>query len=171
MARARISRSVKVSKLRMFSMYPESRAAGSRCGAVVASRQMALADLTKQLAQQAILSATSGPKSEPAAAPAPAPDAGPVFLAQIQAMQKAIKEDEELVVTWTGGADRIRVMEIFLPSPGVVVLSGVDGNRQTARVVSALEALQVLCRVVKAAPGARPLRVGLVIAKPKDTPR
>jgi len=130
-----------------------------------------LADLTKQLAQQAILSATSGPKSEPAAAPAPAPDAGPVFLAQIQAMQKAIKEDEELVVTWTGGADRIRVMEIFLPSPGVVVLSGVDGNRQTARVVSALEALQVLCRVVKAAPGARPLRVGLVIAKPKDTPR
>jgi hypothetical protein len=132
---------------------------------------MALADLTKQLAQQAILSATGGPKSEAAAPAAAAPGAGPVFLAQIQAMQKAIKEDEELVVTWTGGAEKIRVMEIFLPSPGVAVLSGIDPNRQTARVVSAVEALQVVCRVVKAAPGAKPVRIGLVVAKPKDTPR
>ena len=140
--------------------------------AVVASRQMALADLTKQLAQQAILSATSGSKSEPAAAPvAAAPDTGPVFLAQIQAMQKAIKEDEELVVTWTGGGEKIRLMEIFLPSPTVAVLSGIDGNRQTARVVSAVEALQVLCRVVKVAAGAKPARVGLVMAKPKDSSR
>jgi hypothetical protein len=133
---------------------------------------MALADLTKQLAQQAILSATSGPKSEPAAAPvAAAPDAGPVFLAQIQAMQKVVKEDEELAVTWTGGGEKIRVMEIYLPSPGVAVLSGIDGNRQTARVVSATGALQVLCRVVKTAPGGKPVRVGLIVAKPKDSPR
>jgi hypothetical protein len=132
---------------------------------------MALADLTKQLAQQAILSATSGGKSEPAAAPAPVPDAGPVFLAQIQAMQKAIKEDEELVVTWSGGAEKIRVMEVFLPSPGVAVLSGLDGNRQTARVISGVEALQVLCKVAKAAPGAKPVRIGLVMAKPKDGAR
>jgi hypothetical protein len=62
-------------------------------------------------------------------------------------------------------------MEIFLPSPGVAVLSGIDPNRQTARVVSAVEALQVVCRVVKAAPGAKPVRIGLVVAKPKDTPR
>ena len=133
---------------------------------------MALAEITKQLAQQALLSATSGPKSEPAAAPAAAaPDTGAVFLAQIQAMQKAIKEDEELVVTWAGGGEKIRVMEIFLPSPRVAVLSGMDGNRQTARVVSAVEALQVSCRVVKAAPGAKPVRVGLVVAKPKDSSR
>jgi hypothetical protein len=133
---------------------------------------MALAELTKQLAQQAILSATSGPKSEPAAAAAPAaPDTGPVFLAQIQAMQKAIKEDEELVVTWTGGGEKIRVMEIFLPSARVAVLSGMDGNRQAARVVSAVEALQVLCRVVKVAPGARAARIGVVVAKPKDSAR
>jgi hypothetical protein len=139
---------------------------------VVASRHMALAELTKQLAQQAILSATSGPKSEPAAAPAAsAPDTGPVFLAQIQAMQKAIKEDEELVVTFAGGAEKIRVMEIFLPSPRVAVLSGIDANRQAARVVSAVEALQVLCRVVKVAPGAKPVRIGVVVAKPKDSPR
>jgi hypothetical protein len=133
---------------------------------------MALVDLTKQLAQQAILSATSGPKSQPAAAPVAAPpDTGPVFLAQIQAMQKAIREDEELVVTWAGGGERLRVMEIFLPSPRVAVLSGVDGNRQTARVVSAVEALQVLCRVVKAPPGAKPVRIGVVMAKPKDAAR
>jgi len=53
----------------------------------------------------------------------------------------------------------------------VAVLSGIDGNRQTARVVSAVEALQVLCRVVKVAAGAKPARVGLVMAKPKDSSR
>jgi hypothetical protein len=133
---------------------------------------MALADLTKQLVQQAILSPTSGAKSEPAKAPAPAPapSAGPVFLAQIQAMQKAIQDDEELVVTLTCGGERIRVMEIFLPSPQVAVLGGLDANRHTARVVSAVDALQVLCRVVKVAPGAKPVRLGLVAAKPKDAP-
>ncbi len=132
---------------------------------------MALAEITKQLAQQAILSATSGPKSEPATAVAAVPDTGSVFLAQIQAMQKAIKEDEELVATWTGGGERLRVMEIFLPSPGVAVLGGIDGNRQAARVVSAVEALQVLCRVVKAPAGVKPVRISLVVAKPKDSSR
>ena len=139
---------------------------------MVASNEMALAELTKQLAQQAILSATSGAKPEPAAAPAPvsAPNTGPVFMAQIQAMQKAIQDDEELVVTCACGGDKIRVMEIFLPSPRVAVLGGLDGNRQSVRVVSAVEALQVVCKVVKAAPGARPVRIGLVVAKPGTAP-
>ena len=129
---------------------------------------MALADLTKQLAQQAFLSATSGPKDAPAPAPAAAPNTGPVFLAQIQAMQKAVKEDEELVVTAACGGDKIRVMEIFLPSAQVAVLGGIDIDRHAVRMVSAVDALQVLCKVVKVAPGAKPVRVGLAAPKPKD---
>src|ERR1035441_8007707 len=88
---------------------------------------MALMDLTKQLAQQALLSATQ----EPAAAVAP-DNPGAVMLGQIGAMQKALKDDEELVVFAHCGAERIRVMEIYLASPQVAVLSGVDANRTQA---------------------------------------
>jgi len=134
---------------------------------VVASRQMALADLTKQLAQQAILSATSNPKE--AAAPAATANPGLVFLGQIQAMQKALKEDEELMVTLSSAGERIRVMEVFLPSPHVAVVGGLDANRQAVRVISAVEALQLVCKVTKVAAGAKPVRIGLITPKPKDS--
>jgi hypothetical protein len=125
---------------------------------------MAFADLTKQLAQQALLSATQ----EPAATPE---NPGAVMLGQIGAMQKALKDDEELVVFLHCGAERIRVMEIYLPSPQVAVLSGVDANRTQARVVSAVEALQLVTRTGKVQPGAKAVRVTLVMPKAKDSSR
>ena len=124
---------------------------------------MAFVDLTKQLAQQAIQSAMSDP---PTAAPS-ADNPGAVILNQIGAMQKALKEDEELVIHLQSGAERIRVMEIFLPSPQVAVLTGIDGNRVMARVVSAVAALQLLVRTGKAQAGSKPVRVNLVIPKGK----
>jgi hypothetical protein len=127
---------------------------------------MALMDLTKQLAQQALLSATQ----EPAAAVAP-DNPGAVMLGQIGAMQKALKDDEELVVFAHCGAERIRVMEIYLASPQVAVLSGVDANRTQARVISAVEALQLVTRTGKVQPGAKALRVNLVMPKAKDSSR
>jgi len=125
---------------------------------------MALADLTKQLAQQALLSATQ----EPAAA-APVDDAGAVIIGQIGAMQKALKDDEELVIFFQSGAERIRVMEIYLPSPQVAVLSGIDANRVPARVISAVGALQLIARTGKVQPGSKPARVNLVIPKSKSS--
>ena len=124
---------------------------------------MAFADLTKQLAQQAIQSAMSDP------APAgPSPDnPGGVILNQIGAMQKALKEDEELIIHLQNGEDRIRVMEIFLPSPQVAVLTGVDPNRVMTRVVSAVSALQLLVRTGKVQAGAKAVRVNLVVPKGK----
>lgn len=127
---------------------------------------MALGEFTKQIAQQAILSATAQPKEQPAAPPAPVDATGSAIIGQIAAMQKQLKDDEELVVTFQQGAERIRVMEIFLPSPQVVVLIGVDANRALTRVVSAAAALQLVCKTAKAAPGAKPVRVGLVTPKP-----
>jgi hypothetical protein len=126
---------------------------------------MALSEITKQLAQQAILSAT---EKSPAPAPAPEP-AGAVILAQIGAMQKALKEDEELVVHLLSGGEKIRVFEIFLPSPQVAVLSGVDANRAGARVVSAMAALQLVCRIAKVTPGSKPSRINFVTTKSKDS--
>ncbi len=127
---------------------------------------MALGEFTKQIAQQAILSATAQPKEQPVAPAAPVDATGSAIIGQIAAMQKQLKDDEELVVTCQQGAERIRVMEIFLPSPQVVVLIGVDANRALTRVVSAAAALQLVCKTAKAAPGAKPVRVGLVTPKP-----
>ena len=125
---------------------------------------MALAGLTKQLAQQALLSATS-PAKEPAA-PAQKESVCAVMLAQINAMQKALKEDEELVVLFHSGAEKIRVLEIFVPSWQVAVLKGLDADRNQVRVVSPAEGLQLICKVVKAPPGVKPVRVGLIAPKP-----
>ena len=127
---------------------------------------MALADLTKQIAQQALLSATA-PSKEP---PAASTDAlGGVILGQIAAMQKQLKDDEEMVVTFQQGGERIRVMEIFLASPQVAVLIGPDAQRSLTRVVAAVASLQLVCKTAKVAAGAKPVRVGLVTAKPKDS--
>jgi hypothetical protein len=126
---------------------------------------MALGELTKQIAQQAILSVTDKPAPEPT----PPASAGAVVLGQIAAMQKALKDDEELVVMIENGAEKIRVFEIYLPSPQVAVLSGVDANRAGARVISAVAALQLVCRTVKVPAGAKPARIGLITAKSKDS--
>lgn len=126
---------------------------------------MALADLTKQLAQQALMSATT---KEPAAPPPP-DHVCSIILGQINAMQKALKEDEELVILFQNGAERIRVMEIFTPSRQVAVLSGTDPDRNLTRIISAVESLQLVCKVMKVPAGAKPSRVALVTPKQKDS--
>lgn len=127
---------------------------------------MAIGEFTKQIAQQALLSATSAPKEAPAA---PADPTAAAILAQISAMQKQLKEDEELVVLFHQGPERIRIMEIFIPSPHAVVLIGLDANRALTRVVCAPAALQLVCKTAKTAPGAKPVRVNLVTQRPKDS--
>jgi hypothetical protein len=129
---------------------------------------MDLGGLTKQLAQQAIASATQ----EPAPAPAvPGGNAGVIILNQIGAMQSALKDDEELLVFYHAGPERIRVLEIYLPTPQVAVLTGLDANRALTRVISAVEALQLVTRTAKVQPGAKSVKVNLVIPKSKDSSR
>ena len=118
---------------------------------------MALGDLTKQLASQAIRNAVNPP-----AAP-PRPDnAGTAILAQVQAMQKALKEDEELIVLWHAGGETVRVLEFFFPSWRVAVLTGVDKDKAVTRVIAAAESLHLVCKVSKAAPPAAPARIKFV---------
>jgi|ERR1035438_656226 uncharacterized protein (UPF0218 family) len=124
---------------------------------------MAFVGLTKQLAQQAIQSAIQ----DPAPAAPTADNPGAVMLNQVGAMQKALKDDEELVV-YLQGAEKIRVMEIFLPSAQVAVLTGIDANRVVTRVVSAVSALQLLVRTGKVQPGSKAVRLNLVMPKSKD---
>ena len=133
------------------------REAREGCGesqppAVLASQQMAFVDLTKQLAKEAFLSATKDPPA-PAPAAAPADNVGAIVFGQIHGLQKALKDDEELVVWFASGAEKLRVMEIFLPSPKVAVLSGHDAERNLTRVISPVDALQLVAKVMKVAPG------------------
>lgn len=120
---------------------------------------MALGEFTKQIAQQALLSATAQPKEAP---PAPADPTASAIVAQIAAIQKQLKDDEELVVLFHQSGERIRILEIFMPSPHAVVLTGLDANRALTRVISAPAALQLVCKTAKVAPGAKATRVNLV---------
>jgi len=124
---------------------------------------MAIGEFTKQIAQQAILSATS--KDAPPSPATPQENPSAVVLGQVAAMQKALKDDEELVITCQG----IRVVEIFAPSRQMVVLTGHDADRALTRIIAGVDSLQLVCKVGKAQPGGKPLRVGLITPKPKDS--
>ena len=118
---------------------------------------MALGDLTKQIAEQAIRNAVNPP-----AAP-PRPDnPGTAMLAQLQAMQKALKEDEELIVLFHAGGETVRVLEFYSPSWQVAVLTGMDPDKSLTRAISSVASLQLVCKVAKAPPGATPARIKFV---------
>jgi hypothetical protein len=130
---------------------------------------MALVDLTKQLAKEAFLSATREPVPAPAPAQADSVSIGSLIAGQIGAMQKALKEDEELVVWFQNGGERIRVIEFIMPSWRLAILSGLDADRNLTRVISGVESLQLMAKVMKLQPGVMPTRVGLVTPRSKDS--
>jgi hypothetical protein len=125
---------------------------------------MALGEFTKQLAQQALLSATKDPPAKEPVHAAQADNVGATILGQVAAMQKALKEDEELALYFQNGSDTVRVLEIFLPSPRVAVLTFADSGG-FARVIAPVETLRLVARVQKAKPGAKPHRIALVTPK------
>jgi hypothetical protein len=84
---------------------------------------------------------------------------------QQQKQQKALKEDEELALVFQHGPDQIRVLEIFMPSWQVAVLAGFDQNRVFARAITPAESLRFIVRVMKAQPGAKPVRVAIKTPK------
>lgn len=134
---------------------------------------MALGSLTKQIAQQALLDSLrpsdAAQVSESLKTARPTGPAGEntcsVILGQIQAMQKALKEDEELVVLLHNGLETIRVLEIYIPSWNVAVLTGMDSERNLTRVIAPSENLQLICKVMKARPEAKPVKVALIAPK------
>ncbi len=131
---------------------------------------MALADLTKQLAQQAILSATSAPEKKDVPSHSGQVDnTGITIFGEIQAMQRPLREDEELVVHFQSGTERIRVTELFLRTPQVAVVTGLDANRNLTRVITPVASLQLVCKTIKIAPGGKPARVSLITAKKDST--
>ena len=141
---------------------------------------MALADIGRAITGQAldtaknsVLDAIKGEPAKPApvATPAAAHDTsgsiGSVILGQVQAMQKSLKEDQELVVQFRSGEEMLRIVEIFVPSPQVFVLSGNDGQQRLTRIVTAAASVQLICKILRVAPGATPVRLKIMTPNPR----
>ncbi len=143
---------------------------------------MGLGDLTKQFAKEAIRSSTKDVLEtlrppelssiadaitgvKPHAQASQSDSAGAVILAQLGAMQKALKEDEELVVICEAGLETLRVLDVFLPSWKVAVLTGIDTEKIVTRVVCPVERLELTCKVMKTPPETKPVRVRLIPPK------
>ena len=126
---------------------------------------MALGELTRQLAQQALGNQMKEVLDPKPAAPAQPESIGVTIVGQVQAMQTALKDDQELVVLVNTGPEMIRVQEFFVPSWRVVVLTGVDANKNITRIISPIESTQLVCKVVKTS--TKPLRVAFITPKSK----
>jgi hypothetical protein len=144
-----------------------------------------LGALTKQFAQQAIgegvkdmmdslrppdlasisESLIGGPK---AGAPPQEENLAAIIIGQIQAMQKACKDDEELMVVAHAGLETLRVLEVFVPTWRVVVLTGIDTEKRITRIISPVEALQLVCKPVAVPESAKPTRIRFIAPKPKS---
>jgi len=129
---------------------------------------MALGELTKQFAQQALGNQIKDVLDAKPAAPAQTENVGALIVGQLQAMQNALKEEQELVVLVNTGTETIRVLEFFMPSWRIVVLTGVDSNKNLTRIISPIESAQLICKVMKTQPAAKPARVNFVMPKSKS---
>lgn len=137
---------------------------------------MGIAQFTRQLAQQAIGTqvkdvvdslrpADAAATSESLAGVKPAAtgdNVGSVILGQIQAMQKSLKEDQELVIVCATGLGTLRVLEIYAPSWHVAVLTGIDPDRTVTRVICPMESLQLVCKPMAVQPGVKAAAVRVV---------
>jgi hypothetical protein len=139
---------------------------------------MALGNLGKVIAGQAfettkkgVLDAFSSEPAKthekPAEKPAPPEPVGGIFLGQIQGMQRALKDDQELLVHVHTGGEMLRVLEIFVPSLQVLVLAGVDADQNVTRVIVPADQLKLVCKIVRVAPNAKPVRVNVLSPRPK----
>ena len=135
---------------------------------------MGFGQFTKQLAKEAIgnqvkdMMDSFRPADAVSAAAPPSPDNIAVtIIAQLQAMQTALKDDMELLAVCTIGSESMRVFEIFAPTPKVLVLTGIDADRTVTRVISPAEALQLVCKPQPVQAGGKATRIKFIVPKPR----
>jgi hypothetical protein len=138
---------------------------------------MNIANLGKVLAGQAIegtkntVLAAMNPDPPKPVKSEPAPtDVGAVILGQIQAMQRPLQADQELIVLFHAGDEMLRVHEIFVPNTRVLVFAGLDRESNVTRVISPVDSAQVVCKIVKVVPGSTAVRVNILTPKPRSEP-
>jgi hypothetical protein len=138
---------------------------------------MNLGSIGKAIANQAlentkntVLDAVKNPEPpKPPAAPPPT-DTGSTILGQIQAMQRPLTAEQELLVTVHAGEEKLRVTEIFVPNTQVLVFAGTDPSGHVTRYITPVNTAQVVCKIVKVAPGTIPVRVNILTPKAPSKP-
>jgi hypothetical protein len=145
---------------------------------------MGFGQITKQLAKEVVGNqmkdvidslrpADAAARAEALASAVPPGPAGPadnisaVIIAQIQAMQNSLKEEQELVVLCTIGLEMMRVLEVYAPSPRLLVLTGLDTERGITRVIAPVESLQLVCKPMPLLAGAKAATIRIINARPK----
>lgn len=130
-----------------------------------------LANQAMDTAKNSVMDAVRGPDATKPAQQTPAPSGlGSVIVGQIQAMQRPLREDQELAVTLRAGNEMLRVTEIFVPNSQILVFSGVDPEGRVTRVITPVETVQVVCKVMQVTPGTSPVRVNVLTPKPQPKP-
>ena len=87
--------------------------------------------------------------------------------AQLAALGKILKEDEDLAVYATLGGDRMRVFDVETASATLIVLHGIDAEGSRTSALVHPDALNFLCKVVKLKPGLKRRPVGFHAAGAK----
>ena len=138
---------------------------------------MALTDITRQLTNlgntgKTVLDAlrpSEPPKvdASPATTVSTAEGIGATILAEVRAMQNALKEDSELVVLFHNGFETLRVLQFYSPDPQVLVLIGIDTERNTTRVIARADSVQLTCKVMSVVVPAKPVRINFITPPPK----
>ena len=80
--------------------------------------------------------------------------------AQLAALGKILKEDEDLAVYASVGADRMRVFDVEIASATLIVLHGIDAEGARTSALMHPDALNFVCKVVKLKPGVKRRPVG-----------
>lgn len=144
---------------------------------------MSFGQFTKQFAKDAIGNsvkdvidslrpADTAAKAESIGAMTPAgassqDNVGAILMAQLQAMQNALKDDKELIVLCYAGMETLRVLEVFAPSPRVLVLTGIDPEQNITRVISSVDSLQLVCKPLPVQASQKPVRIRFITPKPR----
>jgi hypothetical protein len=124
---------------------------------------MALVDLTRQIAAQTLGNSVKDILDpEKPGAPVQPEKLHAIILGQIQAMQKALKEDQELVILLNTAAGSFRILEIYVPSQQLFVLTGIDADKNVTRILSPVASTQLVCKTMKVA---QPILVKIVVSK------
>ena len=97
---------------------------------------MSFAQITKQLAQQAgdsvkeainalrpadAAAVADSISAQRQAAPPVTDNLAAAIAGQVQAMQNALKDDQELIVLCSAGMEMLRILEFFTPTPRLLV--------------------------------------------------
>lgn len=97
----------------------------------------------------------------------PASSVAATIAAEVQAMQKALKESEELVIVCATSVTTLRILDIYVPSPDLLVLTGIDPDKTVTRIIAAAATIQLACKPMPVLSGAKPVRVRVILPKTK----